>query len=113
MVDVFKNFYLFRTNQKLNESEIIINENINIIYYKEKEEIDIDTNNKSYENTKIFELPEPNNEALIKIIITEISSKLKNINYILSNRFQSILFKYILKVINNNRNNVIKTIYSL
>ena len=59
-------------SQKLNETNNIINENINIIYYQEKddkEESDTDIN--KIENLKIFEFPAPKSKNLLKIFIEE------------------------------------------
>ena len=106
MINVFKNFYFYQTSQKLSEVNNIINENINIIYYEKKEEND--TNLKKYnENIKIFEFPAPKNKVLLKIFIEEITYKLKKMNYLLNEKYQSKLIEYIFKVIKSNSNNTI------
>ena len=108
IVNIFKNFYFYQKSQKLNETNNIINENINIIYYQEKddkEESDTDIN--KIENLKIFEFPAPKSKNLLKIFIEEISQKLKKVNYLLNDKYQLKLIDYIYKVIKNNCNNTI------
>jgi hypothetical protein len=108
MVNIFKNFYFHQTNQKLNDANNIINENINIIYYQQKEQINSNiNNNKDNENIKIFEFPPPKNKILLKIFIEEISYRLKKNNYVINEKYQSKLIEYIIKVIKNNSNNTI------
>ena len=106
MINVFKNFYFCQTNQKLNESDNIINGNINIIYHneyenKDKKEINEDINGK----VKIINLFEPKSNNLLKIFFSDIIIKLKKINYLLSDKYEVKLINYIFKVIKNNSKN--------
>ena len=105
MIECFKNFYFQHTNQILESGNNIINGNINIIYYIENDNLNnMDTN---LENKKVFNLSVPKGKNLINIFFEEFNIKLKKINYLINNRFKSMLIEYIYKVIKNNCNNAI------
>ena len=106
MINVFKNFYFSQTNQKLNESDNIINGNINIIYHNEYENKDKKDNYEEINGkVKIINLFEPKSNILLKIFFSDIIIKLKKINYLLSDKYEMKLINYIFKVIKNNSKN--------
>ena len=107
MIEMFKNFYYFYTNQKLNEKNNIINGNISIIYYNENVYKENNDNDQTNDNNKIFNLQAPKNKILLKIFLENILERLKKLNYIITDKYQSKLYEYIFKIIKNNSNNTI------
>ena len=105
MIESFKNFYFQHTNQILESRNNIINGNINIIYHVEND--NLNNMEKNLENKKVFNLSAPKGKNLINIFFEEFNIKLKKINYLLNNRFKSMVIEYIYKVIKNNCNNAI------
>jgi len=104
MIETFKNFYFQHTNQKLENRNDVINGNINIIYFEEKE--NMNNMDKIIPNNKIFNLPAPKNKALINIFMDEFIIKLKKINYMMNGKYKAMLIEYIYKVIKGQCNNV-------
>ena len=102
MINAFKNFYYVQTNKKLNEKENIINGNVRIIYYQENKYKDEYSN----DNKKVFILPQPKSKSLIKICLENISSRIKDLNYIVNEKYLSKMIDYVYKVIKNHSNNV-------
>ena len=110
LIESFKNFYYYLTNQKLNEKENIINENINIIYFNENDKNGKNGKNDNVianEDIKIFNLSFPKNKILLKLLFENISQKLKKINYSINDKYQAKLIEYIYKIIKSNSSNVI------
>ena len=106
IINSFKSFYYYHTNQKLNEKDNIINGNINIIYYNENEKEGND-NDISNEDKIVFNLPVPKNKILLKLLFDNIFQKLKKINYLINETFQTKLIEYIYKIIKSNSNNIL------
>ena len=103
MIETFENFYLNHTNQKLEIRNDVINGNINIIYFNEKE--NLNNVEKIIENKKVFNLSAPKGKALLNIFFDEIILKLKKINYLMNGRYRAMLIEYVFKVIKNLCNN--------
>ena len=102
MINSFKNFYYTQTNQKLNEKDIIINENIKINFYQENEYKDEYNNG----NKKVFNLSSPKIKNLAKIFLENISLRTKSLNYIINEKYLPKIIEYIYKVIKIHSNNV-------
>ena len=104
MIETFKNFYFYQTNQKLDIRNNVINGNINIIYFDENE--NQSNVEKLIQNKKIFNLQAPKSKILINIFVDEFIYKLKKVNYMMNGRYRQMLIEYIYKVIKCLCNNV-------
>ena len=104
MIETFKNFYFYQTNQKLDIRNNVINGNINIIYFDENE--NQSNVEKLIQNKKIFNLQAPKSKILINIFVDEFIYKLKKVNYMMNGRYRQMLIEYIYKVIKSLCNNV-------
>ena len=95
IVSKFQEFYKEYTTKYFNEFQ-----NINIIYDNETEKVENDD-----EICKIFVLPPPKNEKILRNFVNLINFRLKKINISIPDEFNLTLIDCINKFIKNNSNN--------
>ena len=99
IIDNFKSFYQAQTNKIFDD-----NKNLIIIYDNEDEG---NTNKKSDDISKIFDLPSPKNKKLLKLYLDNFNQRLKKVNYTMPDELKLTSLEYIHKVLQANSNNVI------
>ena len=99
IIDNFKSFYQAQTNKNFED-----NKNLSIIYDNEDE---ANSNKKSDDISKIFDLPSPKNKKLLKIYLDNFNQRLKRLNYTIPDELKLTSLEYIHKVLKANSNNVV------